>query len=104
MDQEFAVSTSNSACEAAEQATGERAPAAEGISGSRLRSRIRPAGGPGPVGGLVAHLHVFDPIHSAPLEEFAIRWHYYTVLQGDDVKLDSVRDRIHALGFDPHTS
>lgn len=46
--------------------------------------------------------HVFDPLHSAPLEEFAIRWHYYTALQGDDVKLDSVRDRLHALGFDPH--
>ncbi|MDP2272653.1 MAG: hypothetical protein Q8K32_18100 [Archangium sp.] len=29
--------------------------------------------------------HVFDPLHSAPLEEFAIRWHYYTALQGDDV-------------------
>ena len=45
---------------------------------------------------------VFDPLHAAPLEEFAVRWHYYTALQGDDVKQDSVRDRLHTLGFDAH--
>ncbi|MFO0599229.1 MAG: NYN domain-containing protein [Myxococcaceae bacterium] len=45
---------------------------------------------------------LFQPLYDAPLEEFAIRWHYYTALQGDDVRRNSVRDRLQALGFDAH--
>lgn len=44
---------------------------------------------------------VFDPLHAAPIEQYALRWHYYSALQGDNEKVDSVRDRLLALGFDP---
>ena len=45
---------------------------------------------------------LFAPLFDAPLEEFAVRWHYYSAVQGDEVKLDDVRDRLQALGFDAH--
>ena len=45
---------------------------------------------------------LFPPLHQARLENFALRWHYYSAVQGDSARLDDVRDRLLARGFDPH--
>lgn len=43
---------------------------------------------------------IFRPLDQAPLETYALRWHYYTAIQGDTDRVNEVGDRLRALGFE----
>ncbi|MBX7096510.1 MAG: NYN domain-containing protein [Myxococcaceae bacterium] len=45
---------------------------------------------------------VFKPLHEVKLEDSAVRWHFYTAVQGALERVDQVRDSLLAFGFDPH--